>query len=210
MVTKTKPKAAPRAAAKTRTAAAAKRAAPARETVRKPAPAAAAKLQINRVADTARTIQKEAIEMTKNDFMPAMDMTAATDRVKAMFDGKGMMERTSRAAQEAAELAKGNVEAIVESTRIAAQNANTIGQDVAELGRKGFEGASEAMKGFAEAKSPVELLRLQGEFAKSSMETMFSEGARMSEAMVKLMGEAMAPVSNRFAVAAERAKTLAA
>lgn len=154
------------------------------------------------------TYSKDAHDMNAPSFAPTFDVNAAAANVRTMFDGKTMMERSQRLAQEAAELAKANVEAMVASSRLAAQNVGTLGQDVAELGRKGFEGASEAMKSFAEAKSPVELLRLQSEYAKSYMETMISEGARLSETMVKLASEAMEPVSSRFAAAAEKAKTI--
>ncbi len=155
---------------------------------------------------------------TPRNEVPQMDMNAAADGMRKVFastgidaknfDAKTLVERSQKMAQEAAELARGNVEAMAASARIAAQNAGTLSQDVAELGRRGFESTSEAMKGFAEAKSPSELLRLQSEFAKSYMETMISEGAKLSETMVKLAGEAMEPVSSRFQVAADKAKSL--
>ena len=147
--------------------------------------------------------------MDTETLTPTLDLNVAAERVRGMMDGKGMMERTQRLAQEASELAKGNLEAMMASSKIAAQNAGTLGQDVAELGRKSFEGASEAMKTFAEAKSPTELLRLQSEFAKSYMETMFAEGARLSETMVKLTGEALQPVQSRVAANVEKAKSIA-
>ena len=150
----------------------------------------------------------ETTKMDTQTFTPTLDLGAAAERMRGMMDSKGMMERTQRLAQEASELAKGNLEAMMASSKIAAQNAGTLGQDVAELGRKSFEGASEAMKSFAEAKSPTELLRLQSEFAKSYMETMFAEGARLSETMVKLTGEALQPVQSRVAANVEKAKSI--
>lgn len=150
--------------------------------------------------------------------MPKVDLNAAADGMRKMFastgikadgfDAKTLVERSQKMASEAAELARGNVEAMAASARIAAQNAGTLSQDVAELGRKGFEGASEAMKSFAEAKSPVELLRLQGEFAKTYMETVMSEGARLSETILKLAGEAIEPVSTRMTANADKVKSL--
>lgn len=160
-------------------------------------------------ARTQTTNHKETPEMNATtNFAPTLDIETATANVRQMFDGKTVIERSQKMAQEAAELARGNVEAMVASSRIAAQNATTLSQDVAEVSRKGFEGASEAIKGFAEAKSPTELLRLQGEFAKSYMETMIAESARLSETMVKLAGEAMEPVSSRIAANAEKVKTI--
>lgn len=160
------------------------------------------------VKAAAEPQQKEEPTMNAQTFAPNFDVAAGTERMRAMFDGKTLVERSQRIAQEAAELARGNVEAMVASSRIAAQNATTIGQEAAEAGRKSFEEASEAIKSFADAKTPSELLRLQGEFARSYMETMIAEGTRLSETVVKLTGEAMQPVQNRFAVAAEKVKSL--
>ena len=167
-------------------------------------------------APAAAPAQEEAPEM--NTQIPQMDLNAAADGMRKAFastgfkpeafDAKTFVERSQKLAQDAAELARGNVEAMAASARIAAQNAGTLSQDVAELGRKGFESTSEALKGFAEAKTPVELLRLQSAFAKSYMETMIAEGARLSETMVKLASEAIEPVSNRIAANAEKAKSL--
>ncbi len=164
---------------------------------------------------------KEAPKMNTQTMqmeVPKVDFGAAADGVRKMFDKAGikadafdaktMVARSQSLAKEAAELARGNVEAMAASARIAAQNAGTLSQDVAELGRKGFETTSEAMKSFAEAKSPVELLRLQSEFAKSYMETMMAEGARLSETMVKLAGEAMEPVASRMTANADKVKSL--
>lgn len=163
---------------------------------------------------------KDTMTMNAQSFAPAVE--AATAKMRGMFDTAGaqvaafngnamdgkVVERTQRMAQEAAELAKGNLEAMAASARIAAQNAGTIGQEAAAFGRKSFEGASEAMKSFASAKSPVELLRLQSKFAKTYLETMIAEGTRMSETMVKLAGEALEPVQTQFAANAEKVKSL--
>lgn len=165
-------------------------------------------------AAPAQNEQKDE-PMNAQTFAPAMD--EAAEKVRTMFtgasatgfDGKEVMERTQRLAQDAAELAKANLEAMAASARIAAQNAGTLTQDVAAVGRKSFEGVSEAMKGFAEAKSPAELLRLQGEFARSYMETMIAEGTRMSETIVKLAGEAMQPVQTQMAANAAKVKSIA-
>lgn len=158
-------------------------------------------------------------DVLKMNAMNPMDVKAATAQVKAataevqaqvqaMFQPKELVERSTKMAQDGSELVRGNMEAVVASTRIVAQNAGTITQDVAAMGRKNFEGAAEAIKGLAEAKTPAEFVKLQGEFAKSSMETMIADGTRMTETMVKLMGQAMEPVQTRFAANAEKMKSV--
>lgn len=135
-----------------------------------------------------------------------------TDRVQAMFGdvnarAKTAMEKGAKLFEEMNELNKGNLEAVVESGKIAAKGMQTMGQDAAELTRKSFESATTAMKSFASVKSPTELFKLQSDYAKSALETMVAESAKASEAWLKLAGEVAQPISNRYSVAAEKLKS---
>jgi phasin family protein len=109
-------------------------------------------------------------------------------------------------AEELTELTKGNVEAFVASGRVAAKGAEAMTQEVAEYSKKSFETATGALKSFAAVKSPTELFQLQSEFAKSSFDNMVAEASKVSESMLKLMGEIAQPLSSRYAVAAEKLK----
>ena len=119
------------------------------------------------------------------------------------------MERNSRIAEEMTELSKGNVEALVASTKVAAKGVEKIGQEVAEYSRKSFEEASAAIRGFAQVKSPTDLFRLQGDFARTQFDAMIAESSRMSETMIKLAGDMFEPLTSRYSVAAERVKSVA-
>ena len=135
----------------------------------------------------------------------------AADNVQNLFGdmrdrAKTSMEKGARFAEEFGEFAKGNVEALMASGRVAAQGVETLGQEAADYGKKSFESASSAVKGFAAAKSPTELFQLQSDYARSSFDAMVAEGSRVTEAWVKLAGEIMQPLSTRLAVAAEKVK----
>ncbi|MDT9598119.1 phasin family protein [Sphingosinicella rhizophila] len=137
------------------------------------------------------------------------------DRVQAAFGeanerAKGAFDRNVRFAEEVTELTKGNVEAMVASTKLAAKGVERIGQDVADFSRKSFEDASAALKSFAEVKSPTDFFRLQGEFARTQFDAMIAESSKLSEAVVKLAGEVAEPITNRYSVAAERVKNAVA
>ena len=142
----------------------------------------------------------------------APEMTyAAADKVQSMFGdvnerAKSAVEKTSKMAEELTELTKGNVEAIVASGRVAAKGAEAMTQEVAEFSKKSFESATGAMKSFAAVKSPTELFQLQSEFARSQFDSMVAEASKVSESMLKLMGEMVQPLSTRYAVAAEKLK----
>ena len=96
------------------------------------------------------------------------------------------------------------------STVLSSRAVETLSQDAAEYGRKHFEEASTALKTFAEAKSPTDFFKLQSDFARAAFDSAVAESARLSENMLKIAGEIAQPINNRYTVAAERVKSLAA
>ena len=195
-----------RKAAKTKTAAkpAARtaKAKTAAKPARKARTAAAPKTRTNRIVNEGtRTMKTEANQVA--------------DRFQAVFGdvnarAKTTIERNTRIAEELTELGKGNVEALVASTKIAAKGLETVGQDVAEFGRKSFEDASAALKSFAEVKSPTDFFRLQSEFARTQFDSLVAESSKLSETFVKLAGDVAEPITSRYSVAAEKVKNAVA
>lgn len=122
---------------------------------------------------------------------------------------KAAMEKSAKVAEEMNDFAKGNVEAIVEASKIAAKGLESIGQNAADFGRRNFETATQTMNTLAAAKSPTEFFKLQGDFMRQSFDAFVAEASRNTEAMMKLAGDAAQPISNRVAVAAEKAKVAA-
>jgi phasin family protein len=138
----------------------------------------------------------------------------AQSRATAMFSdlntrAKSAMERSTKLIEELNDFNKGNIEAVVESSKVAAKAAEQLGQQAAETARKNFETATQAMKSFASAKTPTEFFQLQSEFARSAFDSVIAETSKNSEAMLKLAGDVFQPISNRFAVAAEKIKIAA-
>jgi len=118
---------------------------------------------------------------------------------EAMGKGKQMVE-------EFGSFAKGNVEAVVESTGIYARGLESFGQDAAAFTKRSYEDATAAMKAMAAAKSPAELMKLHSDYTRAAFDAMVAETSRSTEKMVKLVGEAVQPISNRVSMAADRAK----
>jgi phasin family protein len=160
------------------------------------------------VAETAAgTIVKETSTMATN-------FESNTVKAQALFTDfndrtKAAVEKSTKLVEEANEFAKGNVEALVESGRIAAKGFETLGQEAAEYGRKTFESATAAMKTFATVKSPTDFFKLQSDFVRGAFDSYVAEASKNTEAVLKLAGDAAQPLSNRFAVAAEKVKTAA-
>lgn len=140
---------------------------------------------------------------------------AAAEQVQNLFGdvnqrAKGAMERNARFVEEFADLARGNVEAMVASSKAAAKGIETITQEVADFSRRSFEEATTAFRGFAEAKSPTDFFRMQGDYARTAFDSAVAETARVSETVIKLAGEVAEPMTSRYSVAAERVKNIAA
>ena len=138
----------------------------------------------------------------------------ATEKVQAVFGdlndrAKTAMQKSSKFVEEMTDLTKGNVEAIVASSRVAAKGAETLGQEAVEYGKKSFETASATFKSFASVKSPSEFYQLQSDYAKTAFDSAITEASKVSEQLVKLTSEIFQPISTRYSVAMEKLKATA-
>jgi phasin family protein len=166
---------------------------------------------------TAAAVEQTAAETVKETVkMATIENTVENNTAKAQaffadFNDrtKAAVEKSTKLVEEANEFAKGNVEALVESSRIAAKGFETFGQEAAEYGRKSFETATAALKTMATVKSPADFFKLQSDFVRGAFDSYVAEASKNTEAMLKLAGDAAQPLSNRVAVAAEKVKTAA-
>jgi phasin family protein len=198
---------------------------------------AAAQRRVRREAAAQKTAAKAATRRTsrKNSRKPARKAAAAAQErtqtvIKNAFNfdaipaftpfqtifadanerSQELVKRSQKVAEELADLARANVEAVVEAGRVANEGARSIGQDVVAKQRDSFEAAADAIRSLAEAKSPTEYLQLQGDFARASFDRAVAESSKLTESLVKLAGEAFQPLSNRASANAERFNTLVA
>ncbi|MEA3044493.1 MAG: hypothetical protein QOH47_2331 [Sphingomonadales bacterium] len=195
---------APRAAAKT-----VKRAKPAKKpAARKAKPAQPAPKPARALKKAARPIKAGVKKMANTNTKTTEQFTAVIGDVNAR--AKTAFDKSTKIVEQLADLTRGNVEAIVASSKVAAKGVEILGQDAAEYSRKSFEDASAAFKSFAEVKSATDFFKLQGDFARSAFDAAVAESARLSETVMKLANDVAEPINSRYAVAAERVKTLAA
>ena len=118
--------------------------------------------------------------------------------------------RSRKAAEQLADLYRGNIEAFAEAGRIAANGAQSIGQSVMAKGRDSVEETASTVRSFAAAKSPTELLQLQSDFARNAFDRFVEDSANVAESMVKLAGEAFQPISNRASANVEKLNDITA
>jgi phasin family protein len=195
------------------------RATAARRASRRAAAAASAPKKARASTRNSKTSQRKAVNsaprteriqnVNPTNFFQGFNAIPAMAPFQSMFANVGdrsqeAARRSQQVTENFADLARGNVEALVEASRVAAEGARSIGQDVIAKGREGVEEAAGAIRTLAEAKSPTEFVQLQSEIARASFDRMVAESSRLTESMVKLAGEAIQPLSNRATANAER------
>lgn len=156
------------------------------------------KTMTDTVKQVEETVKKATAEFSEKATEVFKDVNV---RAKAAFEKAGTV------AKEAAEFNKANLEAFVEAAKIAAKGAQTAAQSAAEYGRKNFEATSTLVKSAAAVKTPTELFKLQGDFARSQFDGAVAELSKSSELYLKLVGEIFQPIQSRYSVAAEELKT---
>jgi len=204
------------------------RASAARKSRRDAAKAAAKPARTTRAKAPSRTPRKVArkvaaapqqriqdVSNTTNKFFAGFDAVPAFAPFQSFFADAGersqeVARRSQKAVEELADLTRANVEAIVESGRVAAEGVRSLSQDVVASSRDGVEKAADAIRTLAEAKSPTEYLQLHSDLARTSFDRMVAESSRWTESFVKLAGEAIQPVSSRASANAERLNSLVA
>jgi phasin family protein len=177
-------------------------------------------------AQLAETLEAASSPAVRSDAMPALAQAAAAasedwtdmalpnetaEKAQALLGDfsdrfKTAFEKSSKLSEDMVDFAKGNVEAVIASARVAAKAGETLGQEAADYGKKNFETATAAFKSFATVKSPTELFQLQSEFAKAQFDSAVAEASKVSETLMKLAGDITQPLSNRYALAAEKFK----
>ena len=176
-----------------------------------------------KIARPAAKIAKPAVKAIKTGVKTMTTQTrkaadagfAAAEQIKTVVTeandrAKTAMEKNAKIIEELAELGRGNVEALVASSKVAAKGVETLSQDAANYSRARFEEATAAFKSFTDVKSATDFFKLQGDFARSAFDSAVAQSARVSENVLKLAGDVAEPLTSRYAVAAERVKTLAA
>jgi phasin family protein len=159
-----------------------------------PKPAALATKGLKTMNDTVKKFADEAktrAETLTADF---------NEKAKEAF------AKTSKLAEEAVEFNKANIEALVESGKIAAKGIETLGQEGVTFARKSFEETTAALKGYTAVKTPADFFKLYAENSKKAFDAAVAQTSKTSELVVKLTNDSFAPISNRVSVITSKMK----
>ncbi|MEM6489208.1 MAG: phasin family protein [Pseudomonadota bacterium] len=120
------------------------------------------------------------------------------------------VERMTKGFEGVASFNQDNLDAMMESTRIAAKAAESVNQQMVAYSKRSYEESIAAAKDIAGAKSAVELVEKQASFAKAAMETLFAEASKMNDTLSAATKEASAPLTARLHAGVDFAKSLTA
>lgn len=142
---------------------------------------------------------------------PSFDFAAPFQTAFSDFQekAKAAYEKGNSVFGDYSEFAKGNVEALVESSKILAAGLQELTSAYVSEGRAGFETLTAEVKELAAAKSPTDFLKLQNDLAKKHFDDAVAAASKHSEALVKLANEAAQPISTRVTLAVEKIKAAA-
>ena len=178
----------------------------------KPAPKPApARLPIKTPAKTipaplARTaaVIKKAPKMTTTTTTTEYTEKFQTALKDASAKAKAAFEKSQANLGEVGAFTKGNVEALVESTKILASGLQAMTKGYATESKTAFETLSAEMKSYAAVKSPSELLEKHSSLMRAHFDAAVAASSKNSEAMLKLANEVFQPISNRVSLAVEK------
>ena len=163
-------------------------------------PAAKPATQTPPISQLKETIMATAETATTIDYTAKAKEMAADMQTRA----KAAYDKGTEMTKEAVEFQKGNLEALVESGKILVSGMQDLGRTYADEAKSAAETVQGDVKKVAEIKSPTELFQLQGDIARRNFDAMVSATSKNTEAMLKLVNDAFAPVSNRMSLAAEK------
>lgn len=140
-----------------------------------------------------------------------MDMSANFNAfqdavTEAQTKAKAAFEKSSSLFGEFGDFTKGNLEAVVESGKILAEGLQGLGSELVTEGRTSFATLTGDIKELAAVKSPTDFFKLQGDIMRKNFDTAVAYGSKNSETMLKLVSDAVAPISGRVSVAMEKAR----
>ncbi|WP_066559495.1 phasin family protein [Croceicoccus bisphenolivorans] len=170
-------------------------------TVAAPAPSIAA-VASKPAKDTIK-ITQEFVKMTTPETLTKGLQTAMAD---VTAKSKEAYEKGTVMMADATEFTKGNVEAMVESSKIFASGMQEMGRSFVADSKAEFEALTAEVKELASVKSPTDFFQLQSAMMRKYFDKSVAAASKNTEAMLKLANDAAQPLSSRVSVAMEKMK----
>lgn len=185
----------------------------AKKTVAKKSPAkkASAKTVAAKTPETAKPAAQpqpsvaKAATKTETSFkmnQTIENMTAASnDALKEGF------EKSINAVNEASAFHKDTVDAVIESASVAGRSLEELNANSVAYAKTAMEEGVAVTKAVSSARSVQEVLEIQTDYAKSSMDAYLAELNKTSELFAGLVKETVKPLNDRFSAAVDLAQS---
>jgi len=160
---------------------------------------------------TASALPRSAAPKQKDIFIMTATTTEVTETIQTAIKGatekaKAAFEKSQAALGDVSTFTKGNVEAVVESTKILATGLQEMGKTYVAETKSVVETMQAEIKELAAVKSPTEFFEKQNAMMRKQFDAAVAASSKNSEAMLKLASEAFQPISNRVSLAVEKIK----
>jgi phasin family protein len=109
-----------------------------------------------------------------------------------------------KTAEEMQKLSKENLEACIQASAIIAKGMQELSREWTAYLQESLERSAAATKALMAARSFQEVISLQSDWVKASLDKLVAETTKLSERTVKVTNEAMEPISARLSVAADK------
>jgi len=153
--------------------------------------------------DAAATHGAQAQKMLQDGTVKAR-AAMETGMAQVTQHTKDAATKMARAAEEAAEFGRGNVEALTRAVQLYFTGVQEIGRQMVANVKGLSEHAMEGAKALSAAKSVKEMTDLQASLARTAFEKSLADANTLREQMTKLTEEALAPLTARVTVATEK------
>lgn len=169
--------------------------------------------RVARAAAAPAVVKTTELRLSVSELKENIMATAkTTDFAKPIADAFGdyqarakvAYDKSAEAVSEATDFTKGNVEALVESSKIFAAGAQDLGKGYAEEAKSAYETLTADFKEMAAIKSPTELFQLQAQIVRRNFDSLVAASTKNTEALVKLANDSFAPISGRVDLAAKK------
>ena len=204
----------PKKAAPRKKAAVAKAAkAPAKKT---PAKTSSAKTTAQKKTTTKSDAKRTAkTSRPKDTTMATKTQTKTADMASNMANEMqtrlaGMYEKGTEMTGEMVTFQRANAEAMAEASKILFTGMQDLTRTAVEESRKAAGQMNEDARLMAAAKSPTELVKLQGDIMRRSFDSVVATSSKNTEAWIKLTNEAFAPLTSRMSEAVDKMNKMAA
>jgi phasin family protein len=114
------------------------------------------------------------------------------------------VEKAMKTAEELVAFNRGNLEALMKSSQIWTTGVQDLSKHIAAAAQASLDESISAFKALSSVKSLKAAFELQSSFARAALEKSLAESGKLTDASFKLTEQAMAPITARVTVAAQK------